>query len=70
MASKPTRRKAAGRTATRSARAKSRAVVREKPASPEKGERAGKLTLTRGDETFTFSERLPLLPLREVVGGP
>ena len=70
MAPKPTRRKAAGRTATRSARAKTRAVVREKAASPEKGERAGKLTLTRGDETFTFSERLPLLPLREVVVFP
>ena len=70
MASKPTRRKAAGRTATRSARAKSRAVVRDKAAAPDKGERAGKLTLTRGDETFTFSERLPLLPLREVVVFP
>ena len=64
LASKPTRRKAAGRTATRSARAKSRAVVRDKAAAPDKGERAGKLTLTRGDETFTFSERLPAAAAR------
>ncbi len=36
--------------------------------SPE--EPAGTLTITRGDETFTFRDRLPLLPLRDVVVFP
>ena len=33
-------------------------------------ERAGTLRIERGDETFTFSDRLPLLPLRDVVVYP
>ncbi len=32
--------------------------------------REGRVRITRGDETFTFSDRLPLLPLREVVVFP
>ncbi len=51
-----------------------RSVVKEKAprrsaraAEPEAG---GRLSITRGDETFTFSDRLPLLPLREVVVFP
>jgi ATP-dependent Lon protease len=32
--------------------------------------RAQRLTVTRGDETFTFQDRLPLLPLRDVVVFP
>ena len=34
------------------------------------GAPARTLTFVRGDETFTFSERLPLLPLRDVVVFP
>ena len=61
MATKPTRKKGATGTTRKPSRA---------AAAPPASERAGKLTLTRGDETFTFSERLPLLPLREVVVFP
>ncbi len=51
-----------------------RSVVKEK--APRRSARAaepdagGRLSITRGDETFTFSDRLPLLPLREVVVFP
>ncbi|MBI1796156.1 MAG: LON peptidase substrate-binding domain-containing protein, partial [Candidatus Eisenbacteria bacterium] len=33
-------------------------------------ERAAKLTVARGDESFSFRDRLPLLPLRDVVMFP
>ncbi len=39
-----------------------------KPAAPE--EKGESLTISRGDETFTFRDRLPLLPLRDVVVFP
>jgi ATP-dependent Lon protease len=49
-------------------------AVREKPVRGRKGSGAAdagtRLSLTRGDETFVFSERLPLLPLRELVIFP
>src|SRR5262245_50810225 len=32
--------------------------------------RASRLTVARGDETFEFRDRLPLLPLRDVVIFP
>jgi ATP-dependent Lon protease len=53
------------RPAVRAARAKR--ASRDKPAAAE---RARTLSVERGDETFTFSERLPLLPLRDVVVFP
>ena len=32
--------------------------------------KAQRLTVSRGDETFDFRDRLPLLPLRDVVVFP
>jgi len=34
------------------------------------GRKAQRLTVTRGDETFEFNDRLPVLPLRELVVFP
>lgn len=61
MASKSSRTGAA-RTPARGkgARRARGAAARADAAAP----REGRLTLTRGDETFTFADRLPLLPLR------
>jgi ATP-dependent Lon protease len=53
-----------------------RSTRRTRTASPSRRRsseppgREGKLSVTRGDETFTFSDRLPLLPLRELVVFP
>ena len=61
MATRPNRKRAS----TRPARTKRAAAAKAPPA-----ERARTLTLQRGEETFTFSEKLPLLPLRDVVVFP
>jgi hypothetical protein len=34
------------------------------------GRKAQRLSVTRGDETFEFADRLPVLPLRELVVFP
>ena len=49
-----------------------RAAAKKKPAGAKAApaERATTLRIERGDETFTFSDRLPLLPLRDVVVYP
>jgi ATP-dependent Lon protease len=39
-------------------------------ADPPPAEKPAILTVARGDETFTFRDRLPLLPLRDVVVFP
>ncbi len=46
---------------------------KDRPARPGRaraGEPSKPLTVARGDETFTFQDRLPLLPLRDVVIFP
>jgi ATP-dependent Lon protease len=60
VATKPKSRRLATRTAGGKKSAARTAVA----------ERAATLTVQRGDETFTFSARLPLLPLRDVVVFP
>ena len=58
MATKPVRKRTTRRTRT---------VERPRRSAPEPAAREGKLTVTRGAEKFTFSDRLPLLPLRELA---
>ena len=62
MATQPSRKRAARKTAT------GKPARGRKP--DEKPVRESRLTISRGDETFTFADRLPLLPLREVVVFP
>jgi ATP-dependent Lon protease len=62
LASQPTRKRPGRRS--RGEQSKPRRG-RDLPAARE-----GRLEIVRGDETFRFSERLPLLPLREVVVFP
>ncbi len=53
-----------------------RPASRRRTATPARKRRStasepeGRLTLTRGEETFTCADRLPLLPLRELVVFP
>jgi ATP-dependent Lon protease len=50
---------------------KRRAGAKRKPGSAAAPlEKSRRLTVTRGDESFDFSDRLPLLPLRDVVLFP
>jgi len=66
--SKPARRRSAPDTEAKPAATAEGAASRAKPReSAAKGER---VTITRGDETFEFLDRLPLLPLRDVVVFP
>jgi ATP-dependent Lon protease len=62
LATQPTRKRTARKQAPETKPRKRAGVA---PAGRE-----SKLTITRGDETFTFSDRLPLLPLRELVVFP
>ena len=38
--------------------------------SKANGRKSQKVTVTRGDETFEFQDRLPVLPLRDLVVFP
>ncbi|MEP7029274.1 MAG: LON peptidase substrate-binding domain-containing protein, partial [Candidatus Eisenbacteria bacterium] len=47
-----------------------KADVQSAEGSKANGKKSQKLSMTRGDETFEFQDRLPVLPLRDVVVFP
>jgi len=50
--------------------AESKPAASVKPARRGKRPASARVVVVRGDETFEFSDRLPLLPLRDVVVFP